>query len=92
MVLGVAPKGAYESQSTAFAPGDTLLLFSDGVTEAASPGGGEFGEERLAALLTSLRGQTAADAARAIHDAVSAFAAGAAPADDITVVVIRRCA
>jgi sigma-B regulation protein RsbU (phosphoserine phosphatase) len=68
--------------------GDTLLLYSDGVTEAANSAGDEFGEHRLARALRESTSRTAADLVREIVDAVSAFS-GASRADDITVVAIR---
>ena len=45
MVLGLFPMAHYELRETHLAPGDTLALYSDGVTEACSPEGEEFGEE-----------------------------------------------
>ena len=45
--LGVRPGEIYEQLSVSFAPGDLLLLYSDGVTESRSPAGELFGEDRL---------------------------------------------
>jgi sigma-B regulation protein RsbU (phosphoserine phosphatase) len=47
-VLGVFPAWTYENATIALAPGDRLLLFTDGITEACGPNGEEFGEEKLA--------------------------------------------
>ena len=71
-------------------PGDVLVLFSDGVTEAADPLDEDFGEERLAALVASMRGRPAGEIVEAIDGAVARFTQGAPAADDITVVVARR--
>jgi sigma-B regulation protein RsbU (phosphoserine phosphatase) len=68
--------------------GDTLLLYSDGVTEASNPAGDEFGEDRLVRTLRESGAPTARDLTREIVEAVSQFS-GAARMDDITVVAIR---
>ena len=72
----------------ALAPGDTLLLYSDGVTEAGIDRGDEFGEERLMKILTGHKGQPAAALARDVVDSVAAFSEGAR-SDDVTVAVLR---
>jgi sigma-B regulation protein RsbU (phosphoserine phosphatase) len=68
--------------------GDTLLLYSDGVTEATNSNGEEFGEYRLACLLRERCSRTAGDLAREVVNAVAAFSGGSRT-DDITVVAIR---
>jgi sigma-B regulation protein RsbU (phosphoserine phosphatase) len=70
--------------------GDVLVLFSDGVTEAVSPAGEDFGEVRLAELVGMMREKPAAEIVEAIHVAVATFTEGAPAADDITVVIARR--
>jgi sigma-B regulation protein RsbU (phosphoserine phosphatase) len=67
---------------------DTLLLYSDGVTEAGIDEGDEFGEERLVKVLEDHRGEPAAALAGAIVDAVAAFSRGSRH-DDVTVVALR---
>lgn len=71
-------------------PGDMLLLYTDGVTDARSPSGERFEEGRLFAAIESARRGSARDVVQAIADAVGAFAGRAEPADDITIVAIRR--
>jgi serine phosphatase RsbU (regulator of sigma subunit)/pSer/pThr/pTyr-binding forkhead associated (FHA) protein len=90
-VLGILPMIAYERQQCHMEPGDVLVLYSDGVTEATNPAGVEF-EERLPALAASLRDRSSADIVQAIHEAVRDWIAGQPPADDVTVVVARRSA
>ena len=68
--------------------GDTLLLYSDGVTEADNSAGHEFGEDRLVRTLRESKALAADGLVREIVNAVSTFS-GAAPMDDITVVAIR---
>ncbi len=69
-------------------PGDTLLLYSDGVTEATNAAGEEFGEDRLARILLESSAPTTGDLVRDVVKAVSEFS-GASRTDDITVVAIR---
>lgn len=75
-------------QAVEILAGDILVLYSDGVTEAVSGAGEEFGEERLEAVLRRARAGSAAEAAAAIMDEVAAFGGGSR-ADDVTVVAIR---
>jgi serine phosphatase RsbU (regulator of sigma subunit) len=90
VILGILPMATYQESRIVMERGDVLVLFSDGVTEAANPADDEFGEERLAALVRSMRDQPAEDIVNAIHTAVTEFTEGAPAADDITVVVARR--
>lgn len=71
-------------------PGDMLVLYTDGVTDARSPTGERFEEGRLFAAIETARNGSAQDVVAAIAGAVGAFAARAEPADDITIVAIRR--
>ena len=85
--------GAFEEWSCAedevsLGAGDTLLLYSDGVTEAANSSGDEFGEDRLARTLRDSSAPTASDLVREIINAVSTFSETSL-GDDITVVAIR---
>jgi serine phosphatase RsbU (regulator of sigma subunit)/CHASE2 domain-containing sensor protein len=71
-------------------PGDTLCLFTDGVTEAAGPDGQLYGRERLHALLGRLgRAVSAAEVGEAIRREVVAFTGGTEPSDDMAVLIIR---
>lgn len=90
VILGVLPQATYQESRACMEPGDVLVLFSDGVTEAADPLDEDFGEERLAALVASMRGRPAGEIVEAIDGAVARFTQGAPAADDITVVVARR--
>jgi sigma-B regulation protein RsbU (phosphoserine phosphatase) len=90
VILGILPVATYTEDRARMEPGDVLVLFSDGVTEAANPRGEDFGEQRLAELVASLRGRPASEIVGEIHSAVTAFTEGAPAADDITVVVARR--
>lgn len=91
-VLGILPEIGYEERAAAMRQGDVLALFSDGITEAPDPAGDEFGEARLADLLKGKRADEATTILDAVNDAVSVWTAGAPPADDITLLVVRRSA
>jgi sigma-B regulation protein RsbU (phosphoserine phosphatase) len=89
--LGLFSPGAPYDQSThQLDPGDALVLFSDGVTEAQNADGEEFGEARLFEVLRACPGQPGAEVIDRVFAAIDAFAAGAPQFDDITVVVARR--
>lgn len=89
-ILGIFPDIGYEVKRCRLEPGDVLTMFSDGVTEENNPDGEEFGEQRLAKLVIEKGRQGAVELVEGIRQAVLAWAAGAAAADDVTVVVARR--
>ena len=72
-MLGVFADGSYEQASIDLLPGDRLLLFTDGISEAADSNGREFGEERLIALLRENPAASAADLRDAIMQDVTLF-------------------
>lgn len=90
MILGIFKHAQYASGNCKLEPGDLLVLFSDGVTEAANHKEEQFDEERLSRVLTENRGKPADDIGRAVMGALTAFCAGAPAADDITLVVAKR--
>ncbi len=91
LILGILAKAAYQQGTCHLDPGDAVLLFSDGVTEAVRPNTDEeFGEERLAKVLAGLRDQSADSIIQCINQKVDDFTAGSPPADDITLVVAKR--
>lgn len=82
----------YPGATTQLSPGDALVLFTDGVTEAMDPDGGLYGHGRLIALLDQLPDGMAASAmVTAIHADVKSHMRSAPPSDDIAVVVVRWC-
>ena len=89
LVLGVAAGHQYENAEIQLAPGDTLFLYTDGITEAENSSKEEFGETRLDQTLASLKGAAASDVATAVVDAVQTFAGDAPQSDDITCVALR---
>jgi serine phosphatase RsbU (regulator of sigma subunit) len=89
------PLALFVDSSTAAArvqlnPGDYLILFTDGVTEAVNPLKEEFGDSLLLDTLLSNRTSTTTELVSRLFSAVDSFAQGEAQADDITCVAIRR--
>ncbi len=87
-VLGVFPDRRYQHEGIDLQSGDCLVLFTDGVTEARSASGREFGEDRLQELLTDGHKLRAADLRDRIMAAVSEFSDGEVY-DDATLMVVR---
>jgi sigma-B regulation protein RsbU (phosphoserine phosphatase) len=86
-VLGVFPQWSYQEATVAIEPGDRLVLFTDGVTEAANTRGEEFGEERLAHLTSALRDRGALELKNRILQTVASFTGGRTH-DDATLVIL----
>ena len=90
LVLGAMPGIKYRSQEIDFAPGDTIYLYTDGITEQPDDQGELFGEERLLAAISKTgAGSDLAKLLQSVLAHVSAYAAGADQADDCTQLVIR---
>jgi serine phosphatase RsbU (regulator of sigma subunit) len=87
--LGIMPGLSYQEESRKFGSGDLLAIYSDGVTESESPDGVEFGETRLADLLTANRSAEAEDVVELVLQALDEWTAAQPAADDITLVVVR---
>jgi adenylate cyclase len=80
----------YEPATRRLEPGDTLCLFTDGITEAAGPDGQLYGRERLHALLGGLGGAaSAAEVGETIRRDLAAFTGGGEPYDDMAVLIVR---
>ncbi len=93
LILGILPMATYQQGVCHMDVGDALLLFSDGVSEPVSPHADEeFGEDRLAQVLATLRDQSADSIIACINQKVDEFTGGAPPLDDITLVVAKRVA
>jgi sigma-B regulation protein RsbU (phosphoserine phosphatase) len=86
-VLGVLPAGTYESGTSAFGPGDRLILYTDGITEARSETDEEFGDERLLSMALEHRACSAPALQARLVDAVSTFT-GRRFTDDATLMVL----
>lgn len=90
MVLGLFAHNLYPLMQTQLAVGDLLVLFSDGVTEAARADGQEFGNQQLAQFLRQQSTCSCAEMIPKLADAVRLWSGQTAFADDFTVVLVRR--
>jgi len=86
-LLGVFPEWKYEDSVAQLAPGDRLLLFTDGITEAAKPDGEEFGEQRLIDTATILAQRSSAELKDKLLSQVKNFC-DSQLADDATLIVV----
>ncbi|MGH9613318.1 MAG: SpoIIE family protein phosphatase, partial [Bryobacteraceae bacterium] len=90
IVLGILPFAKYEQGVCQLSPGDVIVLFSDGVSEACRPGEDEeFGEERLGQLVAELRSLSAKEIVDHVQERLMEWIGDAPAADDITLVVAR---
>jgi sigma-B regulation protein RsbU (phosphoserine phosphatase) len=88
--LGLVETAAYEDGEALLTPGDTLLIFSDGVSEARNAAGTELGVDRLVDLVRAGRGLDAPTLARAIEQTLDSFSGSAPIDDDRTLLVLKR--
>jgi len=88
--LGILAGSAYAEERVDLAAGETLLVYSDGVTEARNAAGEEYGEERLRAVFVRCAGLPAAEAGERILREVDAFIGGTRPHDDLSLFVAVR--
>jgi len=88
--IGLLPVATYEAVEQVMEPGDAMLLYTDGITEAENPLAEEYGLERLKSVCSRCRKMAGADVLKAIEDDVEEFAQGTPYADDRTLVFLRR--
>ena len=88
-VLALMPADEIVSETLELEAGETLVLFTDGVSEAFDVNQELFGEDRLLKHLQDLPGRTARETTMGVLEAVRRHAAGAKQSDDITVVAVR---
>jgi sigma-B regulation protein RsbU (phosphoserine phosphatase) len=86
--LGLFADAAYELQKVRLQPGDMLLCYTDGVTEAMSPEQEEFGEDRLLEAVRACAGAAAEDVVDAVRAALDEHTRGAAQHDDVTLLAL----
>ncbi|NLT74569.1 MAG: SpoIIE family protein phosphatase [Chloroflexi bacterium] len=90
MALGILPELFLSEGALILEPGDSLVLYTDGVTEAWDGSGEEFGMKRLCLAARASAAGHAADVIAEIHGAVKAFAGANAQSDDFTILVVKR--
>lgn len=88
--LGVIEHYAFNADTVELKPGDAIVTFTDGVTEACSVSDGLYGEERLETLLKTTPANDARGLVEEINEAVRKHAEGTEQSDDITVLVLKR--
>jgi len=90
IVLGMMENVPYQQETVSFDPGDKLVLYTDGVTEAMDERGEEFGEEKLKSIITKSIDKNGIQLLDEIVRNVKEYEHGDVQADDITVVIVRR--
>ncbi|MBK5297686.1 MAG: SpoIIE family protein phosphatase [Vicinamibacteria bacterium] len=89
LILGLFEHATFEEETISLDSGDLLITFSDGVTEAMSASGEEYGEDRLLACVEAHRQRTTRELIDAIFASVREFSVGAVQSDDVTALVLR---
>ena len=90
IALGVAPQVAYAEKTVSIAPGDAIVFYTDGVTEAMNVSEEEFGLPRLQQVFASNPPTDAKAATQSVFSAVNDFAGTVPQFDDITCLILRR--
>lgn len=89
VVIGAMPGSTYNVARAALRPGDLLLAYTDGATEATNPAGRLYTPERLEAAVAGLVDAAPGPAVEALHAGLEAFADGTLPFDDVTLLALR---
>ena len=96
VMLGMFPNDVlseiaeYEQETTQLHSGDVVLFYTDGVTETVNPDGELYGEERLEAVTTRVKGENVDQICQAIYDDVIEFQGEAQQFDDLTLMVLKK--
>jgi len=89
VVLSILDDYAYQEETVPFGPGDLMVVYSDGISEAMNPADEQFGEARIAEVIGRERHRSAGEIIESIIAAVRAHAETAPQMDDMTLVVIK---
>ena len=90
MVMGIFPSVYYEVREIKLEPGDLLALYSDGVTEASTAKGVEFGEDGLTQFLSERKSESCSQIVASLADHVRRWRGSSSFSDDFTIVLARR--
>jgi phosphoserine phosphatase RsbU/P len=90
LILGVRPDAPYATGQLSVAAGESIYVFTDGVTEAENAQGELFSEARLEAVLRAASGSPTAEIVKSVTASVRDFVGTALPSDDITMLAVRR--
>ena len=89
LVVGLFDGAEFEDETLQLTADDLLVIFTDGVSEALSKDGEEYGDDRILACIQEQPDASAADLLKRVFDGVFEFATGAVQHDDITALVVR---
>jgi len=89
VVLGLLDQATYEEERLALKPGDLIVAFSDGVSEARNEAGEEFADQRLLDAIATHRTEKPQELLDSLLAEVRAFCGHASPNDDVTMVIVR---
>jgi sigma-B regulation protein RsbU (phosphoserine phosphatase) len=87
--VGLIESAYFEARETRLAPGEKIVIYTDGLTEAQNLAGEFFGRQRLRQIIAAHQGESCCGLHDAVQGAVASFTEGAPQADDITLVVIE---
>ena len=90
LAMGLMDDFEYASGSEVIGPGETLFIYTDGLTDAVDLGGTLFGKERLEATLDGASQRSTSEIVDHCWNEIGAFSTGAPAADDMTCLVLRR--
>lgn len=92
VALGMFEGSPFEAVTTTIAPGDMLVMYSDGVTEAENPSGRPFEEDGLSRVIDAHAAEAPAEIGSAVLKAVERHAEGSRFGDDLTILLLKRAA
>ena len=90
IALGVVPDFQYGQETVTLSPGDILMLYTDGVTEAMNADDQEFGLERLREIFAASPPKNSQECNVRVFEAVKAFAGDTPQSDDVTCLTFHR--
>ena len=89
VAFGVLPDARFEERPVALYPGDVLVMYTDGVSEALSPEDEQFGRRRLEECVEGMMNRSAHEIVEGIVEAVRSFVGARGPGDDLTLLVLK---
>jgi phosphoserine phosphatase RsbU/P len=92
MIVGLFPHAVYDQETVQLTKGDLLTVFSDGVSEALSATGEEFGEDRIQAVLASTGSESTDALLQTLLGAIRQFTECAVQNDDVTAMIVKYLA
>ena len=92
LILGLFEHAQYEEESVQLEPGDVVVIFSDGVSEALSAAGEEFGDARILECVQAHRSASPVEILDCLLQTVKRFCVGAVQSDDVTALVVQYAA